>query len=236
MADTEQNDLTTLTVDLLSAYFSSNSLPGDQLAGLIRSTHDALKALEGSGDAAVAADVHVPAVSVRKSLSSPDVILSMIDGKPYKTLKRHLSSHGLTPEEYRARYQLPHDYPLVSKSYSEHRRKVAADLGLGRTVRSVPDATAAAPVKSATPSPAKPAAKSKAAAAPKTKTAPAPVAVGADAPVAKPAARKTAAKAAAKPNAKAAPKAEAKVAAVEKAAPRRRKLSIAGPKGETSAK
>lgn len=222
MADTEQNELTTLTVDLLSAYFSSNSIPGDQLAGLIRTTHDALKALDGSSEANVPADAHVPAVSVRKSLASPDVILSMIDGKPYKTLKRHLSSHGLTPEDYRARYQLPHDYPLVSKSYSEHRRKVAADLGLGRKVRSVADA-AITPAKTApAKTPAKAVSQGKAAAAPKPKPAPAPVAEVAETPAAKKPARKAAAKAA--------PKVEAKVAAAEKSAPRRRKLSIAGPK------
>jgi predicted transcriptional regulator len=227
MADIEQNDLTTLTVDLLSAYFSSNSIAADQLAGLIRTTHDALKGLDGTAEEAASSTTHVPAVSARKSLSSPDFILSMIDGKPYKTLKRHLSSHGLTPEEYRARYQLPHDYPLVSKNYSEHRRKVAADLGLGRKVRSTPSApeapVKAAPAKAA----AKPAAKSKAAAAPKAKTAPVAAATEPSAPAAKPA-RKTVAKAA--------PKAETKTAAVEKASPRRRKLSIAGPKTETTDK
>jgi predicted transcriptional regulator len=228
MADTEQNDLTTLTVDLLSAYFSTNSISADQLAGLIRTTHDALKGLDGSAAESTAAPVHVPAVSVRKSLSSPDFILSMIDGKPYKTLKRHLSSHGLTPEDYRARYQLPHDYPLVSKNYSEHRRKVAADLGLGRKVRSGPSAVADAPVKAApaAKAPAKAAPKSKA--APKAKAAPLVAAPATEvaAPAAKPA-RKTVAKAA--------PKAEAKTAAAEKPAPRRRKLSIASPKGGSAA-
>src|SRR3546814_16647843 len=65
----------------------------------------------------------LPAVSVRKSLASSEHILSLIDGKPYKTLKRHLAVNGLTPDEYRERYGLPKSYPLVAKSYSEARRR-----------------------------------------------------------------------------------------------------------------
>ncbi len=78
------------------------------------------------------AEQHVPAVTVRKSLSSPDQIISMIDGKPYRTLRRHLSTHGLTPEKYRARYKLKPDYPMVAPAYSEARRVMAKKLGLGR--------------------------------------------------------------------------------------------------------
>lgn len=73
-----------------------------------------------------------PAVSVRKSLASSDHIVSMIDGKPYKTLRRHLSTHSLTPEEYRKRYGLKPDYPMVAPSYSETRRAMAKKIGLGR--------------------------------------------------------------------------------------------------------
>lgn len=85
---------------------------------------------------------HVPAVSVRKSLASNDHIVSMIDGKPYKTLRRHLSTHGLTPEEYRARYNLKPDYPMVAPAYSEVRRAMAKKIGLGSKGRA---ATAAKP-------------------------------------------------------------------------------------------
>jgi predicted transcriptional regulator len=74
----------------------------------------------------------VPAVSVRKSLASKDHILSLIDGKPYKTLKRHLSGHGLTPDQYRERYGLRSDYPMVSENYAEMRRGMARKIGLGR--------------------------------------------------------------------------------------------------------
>lgn len=74
----------------------------------------------------------IPAVTVRKSLASKDHIISLIDGKPYKTLTRHLSTHGLTPAEYRARYNLKPDYPMTAPSYSEQRRAMAKKIGLGR--------------------------------------------------------------------------------------------------------
>lgn len=73
-----------------------------------------------------------PAVSVRKSLASKDYIISMIDGKPYKTLRRHLTTNGLSPDEYRARYGLKADYPMVAETYSESRRAMAKSIGLGR--------------------------------------------------------------------------------------------------------
>jgi predicted transcriptional regulator len=75
---------------------------------------------------------YTPAVSVRKSLSSRDHIISMIDGKPYKTLRRHLARHGLTPDQYRQRFGLRPDYPMVSESYSQVRRDMAKRIGLGR--------------------------------------------------------------------------------------------------------
>lgn len=78
------------------------------------------------------AAVYEPAVSVRKSLASKDHIVSMIDGKPYRTLRRHLASNGLTPEDYRQRYRLKADYPMVAESYSEARRAMAKKIGLGR--------------------------------------------------------------------------------------------------------
>ena len=81
---------------------------------------------------AAAPQEYTPAVSVRKSLASSDHIISMIDGKPYKTLRRHLSTHGLTPEGYRERYNLKADYPMVAQSYSDSRRAMAKKIGLGR--------------------------------------------------------------------------------------------------------
>jgi predicted transcriptional regulator len=139
MSDQPQPNLTELTVDLLAAFVSNNSVGARELPDLIASTHVALSSLEGNGAAAepVAGtqqgpEEFAPAVSARKSLGKREHILSMIDGKPYKTLKRHLSRHGLTPDQYRARYRLPADYPMVAPAYSEARREVAKRLGLGR--------------------------------------------------------------------------------------------------------
>ena len=100
---------------------------------------------------------YVGAVTARKSLASPAHIISMIDGKPYKTLRRHLSGHGLTPEEYRARYGLKSDYPMVAPDYSEARRSMAKKIGLGRKPGETVKAKAAAPVKSASAKAAAPA-------------------------------------------------------------------------------
>jgi predicted transcriptional regulator len=73
-----------------------------------------------------------PAVTVRKSLGSPEKIISLIDGKPYSSLKRHLRGHGLTPDQYRERYGLKSDYPMVAPAYAERRREMAKKIGLGR--------------------------------------------------------------------------------------------------------
>ena len=138
MAD--DSDLTTLTVDLLSAFVSHNNVRSEDLAGLIQSTHGALAALNNQPEAAAPAadegEQFTPAVSVRKSLASPDHIISMIDGKPYRSLKRHLTAKGLTFDDYKARYNLPATYPSVAPGYSEARREVAKRLGLGRKPKS----------------------------------------------------------------------------------------------------
>jgi predicted transcriptional regulator len=132
MVEETQSDIAALTVQLLSAFVSNNNVPSEGLADLIKSTRAALTDDLASTTAEVAAPEHLPAVSIRKSLASPDHILSLVDGKPYKTLKRHLATNGLTPEQYRERYNLPQSYPMVAKSYSEARRAVAARLGLGK--------------------------------------------------------------------------------------------------------
>ncbi|MDX3911158.1 MAG: MucR family transcriptional regulator [Sphingobium sp.] len=134
MAEAEQPDLAALTVQLLSAYVSNNTLPSSELAGLIESTRSALAGVRKAEKPEV--PEHVPAVTVRKSLASRDHILSMIDGKPYKSLKRHLSRHGMTPADYRQRFGLPTDYPMVAPGYFEQRREVAKRLGLGRKPKS----------------------------------------------------------------------------------------------------
>ena len=136
MADEIQPSLTELTVDLLAAFVSNNSVGAKDLPELIASIHAALAKLDGGGGDEPATPKprqdYQPAVTIRKSLGKREHILSMIDGKPYKTLKRHISRHGLTPADYRARYNLPADYPMVAPAYSELRRETAKRLGLGR--------------------------------------------------------------------------------------------------------
>lgn len=198
MADIDSSTLTSLTVQLLSAYVSNNNVASEDLAGLIQTTRKAL--FEDAENLSVAAEPeYIPAVTVRKSIASKDHIVSMIDGKSYKTLKRHLATHGLTPEGYRKRYNLPADYPLVAPSYSERRRDVAARMGLGRNrgkTVSKPAEVAATPAVAVAPKAKRKAAPAKpAATAAKVKT----PAVAAPAPVSAPAtaapAKSTAAKA-----------------------------------------
>lgn len=124
-------NLTELTVEIVSAFVANNNVRGDDIPTVIAQTHAALASL-GSQPDAEPAEEFKPAVSVRRSLASRDHIVSMIDGKPYRSLKRHLSGHGLTPATYRERYKLPASYPMVAPGYSEQRREVAIRLGLGR--------------------------------------------------------------------------------------------------------
>ncbi|MBV8849548.1 MAG: MucR family transcriptional regulator [Methylobacteriaceae bacterium] len=154
MADadnTDKSDLIALTIDVVSSYVGQNNIRPDDIPAFIASTHAAIRDLAGtSGDATEAAspaEEHVPAVSVRKSLGSRDHIISMIDGKPYKTLRRHLATHGLTPDEYRSRYGLKNDYPMVAPSYSETRKALAQKIGLGRKPREEAPAPQKAPAK-----------------------------------------------------------------------------------------
>ncbi len=137
MADTAQPDPTVLAVQLLSAYFSNNSVPSGDVVGMIETIRAALARKPAEPDVVAPepepeAVAFTPAVPVRKSLASRDHIISMIDGKPYKSLKRHLGAHDLTPDTYRERYGLAKDYPMVAPGYSEQRREVAKRLGLGR--------------------------------------------------------------------------------------------------------
>ncbi|WP_315761660.1 MucR family transcriptional regulator [Sphingomonas sp. Y38-1Y] len=139
-----------LATELTIAWLGNqnNRVAADDVPVFLRQMHSTISELSGSpvaGDAggeATGSEEHVPAVSARKSLASPDHIISMIDGKPYKTLRRHLSRHGLTPEQYRDRYNLKSDYPMVAQSYSESRRAMAHKIGLGSKGR---QAKAAAP-------------------------------------------------------------------------------------------
>lgn len=149
MAESEQTDLTTLTVQLLSAYVANNQVPNDELPKLIAATREALG--ERVEPEAPPPQEFVRAVSVKASTASPDHIISMIDGRPYKTLRRHLKAAGLTPVEYIARYKLPKGYPMVAPGYSAERREVAKKLGLGGRRRAAPTS---APVETTPDAPA----------------------------------------------------------------------------------
>jgi predicted transcriptional regulator len=102
---------------------------------LLQRTHEGLADLVTgaavSRRAASGVPEHIPAVSVEESLASKDHIVSMIDGKPYKALRRHAAAHGLTPEQYRARYRLHPSYPMVAENHSATRRQLAKRIGLG---------------------------------------------------------------------------------------------------------
>jgi predicted transcriptional regulator len=130
-------DTVTLATELTIAWLSNPNTrtTADDVPAFLSSMHTAVSGLAGTGEAAVIAEApqeYTPAVSVRKSLASKDHIVSMIDGKAYKTLRRHLAGHGLTPDEYRARYNLKADYPMVAEGYSQARRDMAKKIGLGR--------------------------------------------------------------------------------------------------------
>ena len=107
-----------------------------EIPDFLRTMHQAVTGLAGVPSSTAEQEApeaeHVPAVSVRKSLASRDHLISLIDGKPYKTLRRHLSKHGLAPDDYRQRYGLKPDYPMVAPAYAETRRDLANKIGLGR--------------------------------------------------------------------------------------------------------
>lgn len=132
--DDTQNDmnetLITLTSDIVAAHVSNNSVSADELSTLITSVYGALAGL--GAPAPVAEAPPEPAVSIRSSIK-PDHIVCLEDGKKLKMLKRHLMTHyNLTPEQYRARWNLPADYPMVAPNYAEKRRELAKKIGLGR--------------------------------------------------------------------------------------------------------
>jgi len=131
MTDTvDMNEtLITLTADIVSAHVSNNSVAVSDLPLLIQNVHSALSDLE---EANAEDEMPEPAVSIRSSIK-PDYIVCLEDGKKLKMLKRHLMTHyGMTPDEYRQRWGLPADYPMVSPNYAEKRRKLAKKIGLGR--------------------------------------------------------------------------------------------------------
>ncbi|HEX6957023.1 MAG TPA: MucR family transcriptional regulator [Ferrovibrio sp.] len=135
MGDTaDKSELLALTAEIVAAHVSNNRLDAGDLPGLIRNVYGTLAGIDGRAGAAAPklAERPAPAVSVKKSVT-PDYIVCLEDGKKLKMLKRHLMSHyNLTPEQYRERWGLPPDYPMVAPNYALHRQVLAKKIGLGR--------------------------------------------------------------------------------------------------------
>ena len=138
MAD-DRTDLNAveLAVELTIAWLGNPNTRSnaEDVPSFIGKMHDTVQQLMGGTQTEAVAEPaqeHQPKVTARKSLASKDHIISMIDGKPYKTLRRHLSTNGLSPDQYRERYGLKSDYPMVAANYSESRRAMAKQIGLGR--------------------------------------------------------------------------------------------------------
>jgi predicted transcriptional regulator len=126
--------LTELTADIVAAYVMNNSLPVADLPSFINSVHAAL----GGSSAPVAEAGDAPrkatAAQIRKSIT-PDALISFVDGRPYKTLRRHLTSHSLTVDQYKAQFGLPKDYPVAAPAYSAARSQMAKAAGFGQSGR-----------------------------------------------------------------------------------------------------
>jgi predicted transcriptional regulator len=122
-------DLTGITADIVASYVANNSVQSTDLPAMIVSVHAALQGLVAPQK--IETEKQQPAVSIRKSVT-PDFLISLEDGKPYKTLKRHLSTLGITPAAYRAKWGLPSDYPMVAATYAQRRSELAKGLGLGQ--------------------------------------------------------------------------------------------------------
>ena len=130
----ERADLVDMAAEIVSAYVAANQVAVQDIPALIRIVHSALK--EIAGRQPVAADLaQEPAVAVKKSVTA-DFIICLEDGKKFKSLKRHLRTrYGMTPEEYRTKWALPHDYPMVAPNYAKARSDLAKKMGLGHARR-----------------------------------------------------------------------------------------------------
>ena len=126
----EQDNLIELTAEIVSAYVSNNDIDSGDLAALISDVHSALQRTGGAAEPEP--EPLKPAVTVRKSVT-PDFIVCLEDGKRFKSLKRHLRTHyDLTPDEYREKWGLPSDYPMVAPNYAKARSNLAREMGLGQ--------------------------------------------------------------------------------------------------------
>lgn len=126
--------LTGLTAKVVAAYVGQNTLPFDQLPGVIATVYGSFANLEKLPESV--AEIKAPAIAIKKSVT-PDYIVCLEDGKKLKMLKRHLrSTYGMSPEEYRAKWGLPPEYPMVAPNYAKSRSEMAVRFGLGRKTAS----------------------------------------------------------------------------------------------------
>ena len=129
-SNAESSDRVGVSAELVAAYVSHNSVPSGDLAALISSVHATLTKL-GVDAAAPEAEKLAPAVAIKKSVT-PGYIVCLEDGKRFKSLKRHLASHGMTADQYRVKWNLPDSYPMVAPEYAAKRSALAKSLGLGQ--------------------------------------------------------------------------------------------------------
>jgi predicted transcriptional regulator len=126
-----ENGLMRMTANIVAAYVKNNNLPHSRLNEVIASVFKALKSLDSSV-VEIKAEVSKPAIAIKKSIT-PDYLICLEDGKKLKTLKRHLrSTYNLTPDEYRAKWGLAADYPMVAPNYAAQRSAFAKQIGLGK--------------------------------------------------------------------------------------------------------
>jgi predicted transcriptional regulator len=140
----EESRLLEMTAQIVAAHVAHNRVPPESLPDLIRTVHSSLA---GMGKPVESAEKQHPAVPVKKSVF-PDFVICLEDGKKLKMLKRHLARHyNLTPEQYREKWGLPREYPMVAPNYAERRSALAKQIGLGRKLRTAKPATAKAAPK-----------------------------------------------------------------------------------------
>ena len=130
----EKRDLTEQATEIVAAYVAANEVAIEDLPGLIKRVHAALRDISTSSPV-LAEPSKEPAVPIKKSIS-PDYIICLEDGKKFKSLKRHLRTrYSMTPDEYRSKWSLPHDYPMVAPNYAKERSTLAKRMGLGHARR-----------------------------------------------------------------------------------------------------
>jgi len=133
--DKHQTDFIGLAAEIVSAYVSNNPVAAAELPGMIKDIHDALMRVSLGDPEPAPADPLRPAVPAKKSVTS-DYIVCLEDGKKFKSLKRHLrTQYNMTPEEYREKWSLPSDYPMVAPNYARARSQLAKEMGLGQQRR-----------------------------------------------------------------------------------------------------